>query len=246
MQDPLRRPAAPARHGARPHRRPGAPVPRRADHRVRPHGPTPRVDGHQRAVRARQDRGADHPLHGRGAAPRRPGGRHRGRQVVAEGPPATWRAGRRRRAGSEFALPDGVAVADLPSPPTSVADGVVVIEAREPTAVLHRLTGWALERGGALDQLRVDRPSPGGRVPAAHRRRRGRRVVRALRMAADPGPLGAGHVLAQPGRGGVHLRVPADVPGGVHRHQRERQGRPRRGHRHASPSSSCPPSWPSA
>ncbi len=28
-----------------------------------------------------------------------------------------------------------------------------------PTDVLHRLTGWAIERGEALDGLSVDRPS---------------------------------------------------------------------------------------
>ena len=80
-------------------------------------------------------------------------------RVVAEGPPADL-AGRASAATRiEFRLPVGTAAADLPVAATRVEDGVVVIEASEPTEVLHRLTGWALERGSALEHLRVDRPS---------------------------------------------------------------------------------------
>jgi ABC-2 type transport system ATP-binding protein len=34
-----------------------------------------------------------------------------------------------------------------------------VVDAAEPTAVLHQLTGWALGRGTVLCQLTVERPS---------------------------------------------------------------------------------------
>ena len=84
----------------------------------------------------------------------------RGR-IVAEGPPS--RIGGRDTALTRisFALPDGCQVTDLPvhlaGQPT--ADGLVTVDAAEPTAVLHQLTGWALGRGTVLRQLTVERPS---------------------------------------------------------------------------------------
>ena len=38
-------------------------------------------------------------------------------------------------------------------------DGLVRVDAAEPTAVLHQLTGWALGRSTVLRQLTVERPS---------------------------------------------------------------------------------------
>jgi len=85
----------------------------------------------------------------------------RGR-IVAEGPPS--RIGGRDTALTRisFALPDGCTAADLPVGGTGqpAADGgLVTIDAAEPTAVLHQLTGWALGRGTVLRQLTVERPS---------------------------------------------------------------------------------------
>ena len=38
-------------------------------------------------------------------------------------------------------------------------NGRLVVEADEPTELLHRLTGWALDHGTTLPGLTVDRPS---------------------------------------------------------------------------------------
>jgi len=40
-----------------------------------------------------------------------------------------------------------------------VQNGAVVIETARPTEELHRLTGWAMERGVTLAGLTLDRPS---------------------------------------------------------------------------------------
>ena len=84
-------------------------------------------------------------------------------RIVAEGPPS--RIGGRDTALTRisFALPDGCQVTDLPvhvtDPPAADNGGLVVVDAAEPTAVLHQLTGWALGRGTVLCQLTVERPS---------------------------------------------------------------------------------------
>jgi ABC-2 type transport system ATP-binding protein len=62
------------------------------------------------------------------------------------------------RARISFRLPPGLPAADLPVP-ASVQNGVVMIETARPTEELHRLTGWAMQRGVALSGLTVDRPS---------------------------------------------------------------------------------------
>ena len=119
-QPALRRPAAPPRrrHGA--DRRPRAALPRRADHRLRPLGAAPGLGGDRRPARPRQDRLPHHPLHGRGAAPRRPGDDHRRAARSSPAAPrrtsATARASRRRSAtardGEEVALETTTPVAD--------------------------------------------------------------------------------------------------------------------------------------
>jgi ABC-2 type transport system ATP-binding protein len=85
-----------------------------------------------------------------------------GGRIVAEGPPS--RIGGRDTALTRitFALPGGCQVTDLPMQVTAppAADNVLVtVDAAEPTAVLHQLTGWALARGTVLRQLTVERPS---------------------------------------------------------------------------------------
>jgi ABC-2 type transport system ATP-binding protein len=79
-------------------------------------------------------------------------------RIVAEGTPATIGGRDSALTRIRFTLPTGVAAADVPVP-CAVADDVVTVEAEEPTAVLHQLTGWALERGTTLPQLSVEQPS---------------------------------------------------------------------------------------
>ena len=78
--------------------------------------------------------------------------------IVAQGTPSA--IGGRDTAGSRirFALPGGYTAADLPVDAVP-GEGLVTVETAEPTQTLHQLTGWALQRGTALGQLTVDRPS---------------------------------------------------------------------------------------
>ena len=84
-------------------------------------------------------------------------------QIVARGTPATIGGRDSELTRIRFALPGGAALADLPvTTSTGVrtgADGLVTIETDEPTELLHRLTGWAVDRGVTLPELSVDRPS---------------------------------------------------------------------------------------
>jgi ABC-2 type transport system ATP-binding protein len=57
-----------------------------------------------------------------------------------------------------FGAPPGIAPADLPVAAEAV-DGLIEIRTQDEVRVLHTLTGWALERGVALDALVVERPS---------------------------------------------------------------------------------------
>ncbi len=83
--------------------------------------------------------------------------------VVADGPTATLGGRDAERARISFALPAGYRPTDLPlaAAVTAVAaaDGTVAVETANPTADLHQLTGWALDRGVVLAGLAVDRPS---------------------------------------------------------------------------------------
>jgi ABC-2 type transport system ATP-binding protein len=83
-------------------------------------------------------------------------------ELVAVGAPAALDARNGALVEIRFELPDGVALADL----AALAGGRagrngdrVSIEVAEPTAALHALTGWALERGVALGRLEVSRPT---------------------------------------------------------------------------------------
>ncbi len=61
-----------------------------------------------------------------------------------------------------FRLPAGVGVADLPLPDGAACERrgeFVELHMAEPTETLHRLTGWAIERGEVLDGLAVVRPT---------------------------------------------------------------------------------------
>jgi ABC-2 type transport system ATP-binding protein len=81
--------------------------------------------------------------------------------LVAEGRPADLVA-RAADARVEFDLPDGVSAADLGDAlpgGASVIAGHVEITTPNPTAVLHRLTGWAVARGIELPGVTVRRAS---------------------------------------------------------------------------------------
>ena len=80
--------------------------------------------------------------------------------IVAEGDPVTL--GGRDTAGAviSFRLPDGLAVDDIPKVGSiEAADRTVKITTDRPTAALHELTRWAIDRGGELDGLEVTRPT---------------------------------------------------------------------------------------
>ena len=85
-----------------------------------------------------------------------------GGRVVATGPPDTLGGRDQGMSTVRFVLPDGVGVADLPLPTgieARMRAGFVEFAVPEPTAALHALTRWALERGEGLTGLAVERPS---------------------------------------------------------------------------------------
>ena len=80
-------------------------------------------------------------------------------QIVAEGTPATIGGRDHAQARIRFTLPPGYVPGDLPLPAVPGGGGTVTVETAEPTAALHQLTGWALDRGTVLAGLAVDQPS---------------------------------------------------------------------------------------
>ena len=78
-------------------------------------------------------------------------------EIVAEGSPASLGGRDLRATLIRFRAP---AEAQLPEVPgLEVRDGTAEVKTETPTAVLHRLTGWSLERGIELDGLSVARPT---------------------------------------------------------------------------------------
>jgi ABC-2 type transport system ATP-binding protein len=78
--------------------------------------------------------------------------------IVAEGKPDELGGREARPAEIRFRLPAGV------QPPTGLEvnpsnGGELVIASADPVEPLHRLTGWALENGVALESLQVSQPS---------------------------------------------------------------------------------------
>ena len=83
-------------------------------------------------------------------------------RIVASGPPDTLGGRDHGVSTVRFLLPAGAALADLPLPEAAAPEvraGFVEFTADEPTAVLHDLTRWALDRGQGLAGLTVARPS---------------------------------------------------------------------------------------
>ena len=81
-----------------------------------------------------------------------------GGQIVATGTPSGLGGRASAQTRIRFALPGGYTGSDLP-PAAVLEDGLVTVQTSAPTQTLHRLTGWALDRGLTLDRLTVDRPS---------------------------------------------------------------------------------------
>src|SRR3954471_3832949 len=84
-----------------------------------------------------------------------------GGQLVAIGPPSQLAGRDALPSEIRFALPVGVELAQLPDLDGDVtADGpAVLVTTSDSVAALHRLTGWALERGVPLVGLAVSQPS---------------------------------------------------------------------------------------
>jgi ABC-2 type transport system ATP-binding protein len=78
--------------------------------------------------------------------------------VVAQGPPASLRGPDGQRPHITFTLPPDCAITDLPVP-ASAGNGLVSVNADDLTRTLHELTGWAMRRGVALADLRIERAS---------------------------------------------------------------------------------------
>jgi ABC-2 type transport system ATP-binding protein len=81
----------------------------------------------------------------------------RGR-VIAEGTPNSLGERDRAQALVRFRLPAGAELPPSVGVPTGVV-GYLEFRAEQPEALLHRLTGWALETGVLLEGLQVSRPT---------------------------------------------------------------------------------------
>jgi ABC-2 type transport system ATP-binding protein len=81
-----------------------------------------------------------------------------GGRVIAEGTPNSLGQRDRAQARIRFRLPSGTALPAQLGTPIDL-DGYVELRADQPEALLHRLTGWALETGTVLEGLEVSRPT---------------------------------------------------------------------------------------
>ncbi|MFI7316856.1 ABC transporter ATP-binding protein [Streptomyces venezuelae] len=85
-----------------------------------------------------------------------------GGRIVDSGTPATLGGRDSAYTRIRFLPPEGCPPGEVPWSTASFDErGLVTVEAKadETTDVLHRLTGWALDRGGELHGLTVERPS---------------------------------------------------------------------------------------
>ena len=80
-------------------------------------------------------------------------------EIVASGTPTSIGGRDSGTVTIRFALPEGIAVADVPVPVQSVDDGLVTVRTDDELRALHTLTGWALEKDLALPGLSVSRVS---------------------------------------------------------------------------------------
>jgi ABC-2 type transport system ATP-binding protein len=82
-------------------------------------------------------------------------------ELVAQGTMAELGAGTAARTVIRFRLPAGVAASELQpllGAPLSLSGELVQVEVDAPQRPLHRLTGWAEERGIVLDGLEAVHP----------------------------------------------------------------------------------------
>lgn len=81
--------------------------------------------------------------------------------IVAEGTPAQLAADTGQDTIVSFRLPEGVSAADLPTVVggASVSGEHVELSSEHPTADIHALADWAVDRGLELAELRLTRPS---------------------------------------------------------------------------------------
>ncbi len=82
-------------------------------------------------------------------------------RIVAEGRPDELGDRESRPATIAFRLPAGTSATELPAAVEVIAaqNGELEVTTSSPVEVLHRLTGWALERSLELEGLEVRRPS---------------------------------------------------------------------------------------
>jgi ABC-2 type transport system ATP-binding protein len=79
-------------------------------------------------------------------------------KIVAAGPPSTIGERNLAAARIRYRTPDGAVLPEAFAG-TRSGDGLTEIESTDVVADLHRLTGWALDNGFALDGLEVSRPT---------------------------------------------------------------------------------------
>lgn len=79
-------------------------------------------------------------------------------RIVAEGKPGELGGASESASFIRFPLPDGVTAADLPVE-GAISATVVTIETGDPVPVLHKLTGWAMDRHLDLSAVTVSRPT---------------------------------------------------------------------------------------
>ncbi len=82
-------------------------------------------------------------------------------RVIAEGTPEQLATRSGTATVVSFRLPEGASESDLPrvGEGVRVAGTIVEVRTQHATADVHALTGWAVERGLALDGLTLARPS---------------------------------------------------------------------------------------
>ena len=140
-------------------------------------------------------------------------------RIVAEGTPATLGGRDRMQTRVRFHVPEGQAPPAHSGRRRPLADGTIEIQTENPTKVVHELTAWALEHAFVFDLLEVTQPSlEDVYLELTGGEERGR--VGGRMSAVGPGgaavPLHEQGVLAEPGVGVLHVRVPPDVPRDLH------------------------------
>ena len=80
-------------------------------------------------------------------------------RIVAQGPPSSLGGRDTASTRISFRVPEGTPLPPSIAASAMVADGLVRLETADPTRTLHEVTGWALERGLALEGLDVTRPT---------------------------------------------------------------------------------------